>query len=103
MFLAGAPGAGKGEMGAFIRKIRGITTDIIETSKLLQSPEAAKVKEEGGLVASRQVVQILLKKLLEPELSNGVIVDGFPRTKVQGECIKLLYDRMIDYKKKYDK
>ena len=41
------------------------------------------------------MVGILLRKLLEPEQQNGGILDGFPRTKVQVECLKLLYDEMI--------
>ncbi len=101
LFLAGPPGAGKGEMTEFIKKLRGITSETIETSKLLQSPEANAVKSTGGLVASRHVVQLLLQKLLEPQFNSGVVVDGFPRTEVQAECIKILYDKMIKYKKKY--
>ena len=33
----------------------------------------------------REVVGILLRKLLELEQQNGALLDGFPRTKVQME------------------
>jgi adenylate kinase family enzyme len=35
-------------------------------------------------------VALLLRKLLEPIYRDGVILDGFPRTPVQVECLKLL-------------
>ena len=35
------------------------------------------------------VVGILLRKLLEPEQQNSALLDGFPRTKLQMECLKL--------------
>jgi adenylate kinase len=47
------------------------------------------------MVLDRDVIDILLRKLLEPEQQNGAVLDGFPRTKVQVECLKLLYDEMI--------
>uniref|UniRef100_A0A6A7G8R6 Adenylate kinase n=1 Tax=Hirondellea gigas TaxID=1518452 RepID=A0A6A7G8R6_9CRUS len=102
MWLSGAPGAGKGVMTDFIMKTRGITAKPIETSSLLKSPEAEAIKARGDLVADRHVVQLVLQKLLEPQYASGVIVDGFPRTPVQAECIKLLYDKMRDYVRKYE-
>ena len=41
------------------------------------------VKLRGAMVGDREVVGILLRKLLEPEQQNGALLDGFPRTKVQ--------------------
>ena len=38
---------------------------------------------------------ILFRKLLEPEQQMGAILDGFPRTKVQVESLKMLFDEMI--------
>lgn len=95
ILLGGAPGAGKGTNTNFIRKVRGITAEPIVVSALLDSPEAQKLKAQGGMVGDREVVGILIRKLLEPEQQNGAILDGFPRTKVQVECLKMLYDEMI--------
>jgi adenylate kinase len=47
------------------------------------------------MVGDREVVGILIRKLLEPEQQNGAILDGFPRTKVQVECLKMLFDEMM--------
>ena len=95
ILLGGAPGAGKGTNTDFIRKVRGITAQPIVVSALLDSPEAQKLKSQGGMVGDREVVGILIRKLLEPEQQNGAILDGFPRTKVQVECLKMLFDEMI--------
>jgi adenylate kinase len=95
ILLGGAPGAGKGTNTVFIQKLRDITAPPIVVSQLLDSPDAKKVKSQGGMVGDREVVSILLRKLLEPELQNGAVLDGFPRTKVQVECLKLLFDEMI--------
>ena len=95
ILLGGAPGAGKGTNTNFIRKLRGITAEPIVVSALLDSPEAQKLKSQGGMVGDREVVGILIRKLLEPEQQNGAILDGFPRTKVQVECLKLLFDEMM--------
>ena len=95
ILLGGAPGAGKGTNTDFIREVRGITAEPIVVSALLDSPEAQKLKSQGGMVGDREVVSILIRKLLEPDQQNGAILDGFPRTKVQVECLKMLFDEMI--------
>jgi len=95
ILLGGAPGAGKGTNTDFIRELRGITAEPIVVSALLDSPEAQKLKAQGGMVGDREVVSILIRKLLEPEQQNGAILDGFPRTKVQVECLKMLFDEMM--------
>ncbi|MEN3943296.1 nucleoside monophosphate kinase [Prosthecobacter sp. SYSU 5D2] len=101
ILLGGAPGAGKGTNTNFIRKLRGITAEPIVVSALLDSPEAQKLKSQGGMVGDREVVGILLRKLLEPEQQNGAILDGFPRTKVQVECLKLLFDEMMNLRRDF--
>ncbi len=101
ILLGGAPGAGKGTNSDFIRKVRDIDAPAIVVSKLLDTPEARANKARGGLVGDREVVSILFRKLLEPEQQNGALLDGFPRTKVQVECLKLLYDEMIALRREF--
>ena len=67
ILLGGAPGAGKGTNTDFIREVRGITAEPIVVSALLDSLEAQKLKAQGGMVGDREVVGILIRKLLEPE------------------------------------
>ena len=101
ILLGGAPGAGKGTNTDFIRSLRDISAEPIVVSKLLDSPQAQKIKAQGGMVGDREVVSILFRKLLEPEQQNGAVLDGFPRTKVQVECLKMLYDEMISLRREF--
>ena len=94
ILLGGAPGAGKGTNAGFIAKTRGFTCDPIVISSLLDSPDARRLKDAGVMVGDREVVDLLLNRLLEPQYRDGVILDGFPRTKAQVECLKLLVDKM---------
>jgi adenylate kinase len=94
MLLGGAPGAGKGTNTAFINRARGLTCPPIVVSALLDSPEARALKNAGNMVGDREVIGLLLRQLLRPEYRDGVILDGFPRTKVQVECLKRLVDKM---------
>jgi adenylate kinase len=94
ILLGGAPGAGKGTNTAFIAKTRSLTCAPIVMSALLDSPGAKAMKDAGHMVGDREAVGLLLRELLRPEYHDGVIIDGFPRTTVQVECLKLLVDRM---------
>lgn len=94
ILLGGAPGAGKGTNTAFIAKTRGLTCPPIVISALLDSPEARRLKDAGNMVGDREVVSLLLRELMNPIYRDGVILDGFPRTNVQVECLKLLVNKM---------
>ena len=94
ILLGGAPGAGKGTHTRFIMKARGLTCPPIVISDLLTTPEAEKIKEQGGMVGDKEVIDILLRKLLQREFRDGALLDGFPRTGVQVECLKLLVDQI---------
>lgn len=94
ILLGGAPGAGKGTNTDFIREVRDISAAPIVVSQLLDNPEAQKIKSQGGMVGDREVVSLVLRELLKDEYRTGAILDGFPRTKVQVECLKMLYDHI---------
>jgi adenylate kinase len=101
ILLGGAPGAGKGTNTAFINQTRGLTCAPIVISALLDSPEAKALKNAGNMVGDREVVGLLLRQLLRAEYRDGVILDGFPRTKVQVECLKLLVDKMHGLRREF--
>ena len=101
ILLGGAPGAGKGTNTPFIMKARGLTCPPIVVSALLDTPEARRLKDAGNMVGDREVIGILLRKLIEPEYQDGAIIDGFPRTKVQVECLKLLVAKMHELRHEY--
>lgn len=95
LYLGGAPGAGKGTVTEHILKIREISAPPIVMSSLLDSPQAKKIKDAGGLVGDFEVVEMLFTELLKPQYQNGAVIDGFPRTMVQVEVVKKLYDKMM--------
>ena len=94
ILLGGAPGAGKGTNTDFIAKTRGLTCQPIVMSSLLDTPEMKKVKNAGNMIGDREVLAVLLRRLLKKEYRDGVILDGFPRTTMQVECLKMLYEKM---------
>lgn len=94
ILLGGAPGSGKGTNTEFICNVRDIISEPIVVSSLLDTPEMKALKAGGNMVGDREVVNILFRKLLDPSYREGALLDGFPRTKVQVECIKMLYDAM---------
>lgn len=102
ILLGGAPGAGKGTNTPFIMEARGLTCEPIVVSSLLDTPRMRKLKEAGQLVGDTEVVKILFEKMLEAEYQDGCILDGFPRTFVQVECMKLLYQKMLQFRSDFD-
>ena len=101
ILLGGAPGSGKGTHTKFILAARGLTCDSIVVSSLLDSPEAKRIKDQGGMVGDREVMGLVFRKLLEEEYRDGAVLDGFPRTKVQVECLKLLVGKMNQLRHEY--
>ncbi|EGG16079.1 adenylate kinase [Cavenderia fasciculata] len=101
IFLMGAPASGKGTNTPFISSVRGITAEPIVMSSLLNSNEAKKIKSTGGMVSDSFALQTILEELRRPEYRSGVVVDGFPRTNTQVECLTLLYEKMKSLRKNY--
>ena len=101
ILLGGAPGAGKGTNTSFIAHTRGIIYPPIVVSALLDSPESKALKDGGNMVGDREVIGLVLRQLLRKEYEHGAILDGFPRTKVQVECLKLLVDKMHELRREF--
>ncbi len=101
ILLGGAPGSGKGTNTAFICEVRGISAPPIVISELLDSPEAQKIKAQGGMVGDEEVLRLLLRELLKPEFHDSAVLDGFPRTNVQVECLKMFYDQMVMLRREF--
>ncbi len=101
ILLGGAPGAGKGTNTPFIMEARGLTCEPIVVSALLDTPKMRQLKEAGQLVGDTEVIRIIFEKMLEPEYQDGAILDGFPRTVVQVECMKLLFHKMMQLRTEF--
>jgi adenylate kinase len=92
--LLGAPGAGKGTYAQLLTKDLNIpqisTGDIFRKNLKEQTPLGIVVKEimeKGQLVPDDITVAIVKDRLNEPDVVNGYILDGFPRSTVQAEAL----------------
>lgn len=101
IWLMGAPGSGKGTHTPAILRARGITNPSISMSSLLATPECKELINKGMMVSDGKVVENLLHALLDCEPEVGVLVDGFPRSEVQVECLKLFHERMHELRKEF--
>eukprot|EP01135_Chromosphaera_perkinsii_P004424 Nk52_evm2s281 gene=Nk52_evmTU2s281 len=101
IWLNGAPGSGKGTNTPFIQKTLGIESAPIVMSDLFQQPMFKEIIMRGDMIGDAQVVDCLFRELIKPERALGALVDGFPRTGVQVECIKMLSDQMLALRREF--
>ena len=67
-------------------------------SQLLESSvEIRDIIEKGDLVPDALVLDAMLDAILNPDLNDGagLVIDGFPRTAMQVDFVKLLYDTLL--------
>lgn len=93
--------SGKGTHTPSILRARGITNPPISVSQLLQAPECKELINRGQMISDRYVIELLLHAMLDCDPTVGVLVDGFPRTDIQVEALKLLHDRMTELRREY--
>ncbi|MDR1458041.1 MAG: nucleoside monophosphate kinase [Puniceicoccales bacterium] len=95
VWLNGAPGSGKGTNGRSIMKAMDIFSKPVVVSDLLNSDENRGLMDSGSLVDDEKVIKIVFEKLLDGNTCRGgAIIDGFPRTLVQAECVYLLMEKI---------
>jgi len=92
--LLGAPGAGKGTYAQYFRDkycIPHISTGDIFRAEIAANTELGrKIKtyvEQGLLVPDDIVIEVVKKRLQQPDTVNGFILDGYPRTLVQAKAL----------------
>jgi adenylate kinase len=104
IIFLGPPGAGKGTVAQGVSDKFGLlqvsTGDLIRAEVKSGSELGEKMKEiinVGKLVSDDIVQEILEKKLKEVKensSSNGIILDGFPRTIPQAEELEHIFERL---------
>ncbi|KAI8462363.1 MAG: hypothetical protein J3K34DRAFT_191729 [Monoraphidium minutum] len=106
VWLLGAPGAGKGVNTQHILKTRGLTKSFHVSGLLESDPESRRLIASGEMVPDTLVCDLLLEALLldEPGVQDdlGYVVDGFPRTAVQVDFVKHLFDKLQDLHTRFD-
>ena len=92
--LFGPPGAGKGTQAEIIVEMTGkpqISTGDMLRSAVSQGSElgleAKEYMESGQLVPDQVIIGLIQDRLDDPDASNGVLFDGFPRTIHQAEAL----------------
>jgi adenylate kinase len=107
IILLGSPGAGKGTIAKLLSQDNGsvqISTGDILRSSIKEGTElgkkAKKYMDEGGLVPDSLIMDIMEKRLREPDCRKGFILDGFPRTISQASQLKTILEKLnitLDY------
>ncbi|KAK9843601.1 hypothetical protein WJX84_009096 [Apatococcus fuscideae] len=96
VWLNGAPGSGKGVNTPFILTSRGLDRAISMSSLLTRHAGIQELMDKGELIPDTLVGDSLLDVIFSPDETDGsgLIVDGFPRTALQVDLVKLLHDKM---------
>ncbi len=94
VILMGVQGAGKGVQAGFISETYQIphvsTGDLFRAMQTRTDELAQKVQQilaAGALVDDDTTNEIVADRLAQPDAQNGVILDGYPRNKVQADFL----------------
>ena len=99
VIMMGAPGAGKGTQAGRFARERGLpkisTGDMLREAIKAGDPVALKVKERmdrGELADDVTMIEIVRKRLQQPDAQAGFVLDGFPRTVAQAKALDGIMD-----------
>jgi adenylate kinase len=94
LILLGPPGAGKGTQAQRLVHRYNIvqlsTGEMLRAAVAAETPVGLRAKDimaSGSLVPDEMVIGIISDRLDQPDMKNGFILDGFPRTVPQAEAL----------------
>lgn len=96
VIICGAPGCGKGTQSALIvekYKLKHLSTGELLRNEISQKSELGQLADtyisKGNLVPDNIMIDVLIKAIdQQDEFTNGIILDGFPRTLAQAEALE---------------
>ena len=102
IIICGAPGSGKGTQSDLIVKkysLKHLSTGDLLRKEMAEKSELGQMVESyisrGELVPDNMIIDILLKHIEnQAEDSNGIILDGFPRTVAQAEALEIMLKKL---------
>jgi adenylate kinase len=107
VILLGAPGAGKGTQANVLEQHTGlvhVASGDLFRAALRQGTElgmlAKSYMDRGELVPDEVVIRMIIERISQTDCANGVIFDGFPRTREQARALEQEmrdHSRRIDY------
>ena len=100
IIMLGAPGTGKGTVGGLLSKELGIvhiSSGEIFRNYIKKHDKLGKEIESyitaGKLIPDELAIQLIEKRLNEPDTKNGAILDGFPRTENQAIVLNEILEK----------
>lgn len=107
LIFLGPPGAGKGTQSVVVAEqlqlVHISTGDLLRAAVAQETPlgmEAKGYMDRGELVPDSLVLGLVRDRLQQPDITNGWILDGFPRNRSQAEALDSL---LIDMGQRYER
>jgi adenylate kinase len=101
LVILGGAGAGKGTQARQLSTHLNVpciaTGDILRTAIAAGTPlgcQAQPYVEKGELVPDEIMIEFMRQRLLLPDVTNGWVLDGYPRTAFQAEELDFLLEKL---------